>query len=584
MADFVDRVKLIFEATTTGASKGVGELKQSVSEAEGGFGKLKAGASSALGLIGANAALSAGAAAVAIGKFTMDAVNRFEDLALKANDFAQAAGLSVDEASRWMEVAGDVGVNVETLEGAINKMNLAAGKGDLAKLGIDGETTNEQLLASLTHLQNIPDASQRATEGVKIFGKSWTNLAPLVESSKDLKQALADVSSGQAISDAEVQKAKDYRDAMDKLSDTWSNFVLHVGEGAIGPITDVLQLIGELGDSLGSLAGAAGGSGGIDWGEVFGAGKIGDITGGLKQAADGSLSLVDNMKGIGKATIGLIPGLSGWADENLTVESSQDKAAQATADATLKAQEQAAQAKETEDAIRNLTNAVLASFNSQLAYEDAQGKTTTAIGKYVAAAVDAGNAAGTSTDLNDKYKQSMNDAEQAALNQAAADVKRAEDAAKAEGATLTAGQQNDILRASLLDVASTLGPDDPLRAHLMEYIGQLGQIPADKNTDVTANTSQAENALKNLHSMFDAITHAFGKPLSVSGAPSMVAPGTPAPAMAPAAMARAGASSGPVVNVTYNAPPGLNPADVVRVLNRWTSTRGSVLTTGATGL
>jgi hypothetical protein len=45
-----------------------------------------------------------------------------------------------------------------------------------------------------------------------------------------------------------------------------------------------------------------------------------------------------------------------------------------------------------------------------------------------------------------------------------------------------------------------------------------------------------------------------------------------------------GVRAGQVVNVTYHAPPGVNPADVVRVLNQWTTTRGTPVTSGATGL
>jgi hypothetical protein len=270
-----------------------------------------------------------------------------------------------------MEVAGDVGVNVGTLEGAINKMNLAAGKGDLAKLGIEGQTTSDQLLNALTHLQGIPDASTRATEGVKIFGKSWTNLAPLVESSKDLRQALKDVSEGQVIDQAEVEKAKRYRDAVDNLSDAWANFTLKVGEAAVGPITDTLELVGELADQIGSLGGKAGG--GVDWGEVFGLSKLSNVTGGLKQAGDSSLSLVDNVKGIGKATFGLIPGLGGWADSTFTVTSAQDKAAQSAQDVADAAKAQADQVAAATQAITDNTNAVLASINSQLGFEDAQG-------------------------------------------------------------------------------------------------------------------------------------------------------------------------------------------------------------------
>jgi hypothetical protein len=593
VASFTERVQVLIDVTGDKASSSLSSIKGAVADAEGGFGKLKAGAGAAFDAIGVMGPAAIAAAAGAAAKYVLDMVNGFEDLALKANDFASATGLAVDDASRWMEVAGDVGVNVGTLEGAINKMNLAAGKGDLAKLGIEGKTTSEQLLNSLTHLQGIPDASQRATEGVKIFGKSWTNLAPLVESSKDLKQALQDVSEGQVIDPAEVEKAKRYRDAVDNLSDAWANFTLKVGEAAVGPITDTLELVGELADQIGSLGGKAGG--GVDWGEVFGLSKLSDVTGGLKQAGDSSLSLVDNMKGIGKATFGLIPGLGGWADSTFTVTSASDQAAQAAQDVADAAKVQADQVAAATQAITDNTNAVLASINSQLGFEDAQSKTTKAIGNYVTAAVEAGNEAGTNTGLNLKYTDAMRGAEQAALAQAAAAVKLAQDTATASGTALTAGQSNDIMRASLLDVASTLGPNDPLRAHLYDYIAQLGDVDRDVHSTITADTSQAEKAIANLMGSIRSfvLPHntVLGASTSTSGyaAPGGVGVGATAAASTssvPGAstMVAGGVRAGQVVNVTYNAPPGVNPADVVRVLNQWTASRGTPALSGATGL
>jgi hypothetical protein len=472
-------------------------------------------------------------------------------------------------------------------------MNLAAGKGTLAKLGIEAGTTNDELLASLQHLQGIPDSTQRATEGVAIFGKSWQKLAPLVESSQDLRQALKDVSEGQAINPAEVQKAKEFRDAVDNLSDSWKNFTLKVGEFAIGPITDGVEVVGNLAEAIGKLATAGGGKGGVDWGEVLGGNKLADVTSGLKQASDGSLSLADNMKGIGKATIGLIPGLGGWADENLSVKSSSDKAAEAADAVTASAKAQAEQVAAATQAITDNTNAVLASINSQLGFEDAQSKTTKAIDNYVSSAVTAGAEAGTNTDLNLKYTDAMRGAEQAALAQASAAVKLAQDTATASGTALTAGQSNDIMRASLLDVAMTLGPNDPLRAHLYDYIAQLGDVDRSVHTEVTADTSQAEKAISNLmgsirsfvlphNTVLGATTSGYNAPAGVG----VSATASSAGGVAPASSTRVtgGVRAGQVVNVTYNAPPGVNPVDVVRVLNRWTSTRGTPVTTGATGL
>ena len=319
--------RVLIDVTGDKASSGLAtSIQGAVAERlEGGFGKLKAGAGAppfdSIGVLGP-AAIGAAAPAL-VGKFilngTVQRVRGPRPEGQRLRDGDRAARWMTSRRGGWKWPAMSC-VNVGTLEGAINKMNLAAGKGDLAKLGIEGQTTSDQLLNALTHLQGIPDASQRATEGVKIFGKSWTQLAPLVESSKDLKQALQDVSEGQVIDPAEVEKAKRYRDAVDNLSDAWANFTLKVGEAAIGPISDALELVGELADQVGSLGGKAGGKGSTG-AKSSGLSKLSDVTGGLKQAGDSSLSLVDNMKGIGKATFGLIPGLGGWADSTFTVTS-----------------------------------------------------------------------------------------------------------------------------------------------------------------------------------------------------------------------------------------------------------------------
>jgi hypothetical protein len=277
----------------------------------------------------------------------------------------------------------------------------------------------------------------------------------------------------------------------------------------------------------------------------------------------------------------------------LTVKSSSDKAAEAADAVTASAKAQAEQVAAATQAITDNTNAVLASINSQLGFEDSQSKTTKAINDYVAAAVVAGAESGTNTGLNLKYTDALRGAEQAALAQAAAAVKLAQDTATASGTTLTAGESNDIMRASLLEVAMTLGPNDPLRAHLYDYIAQLGDVDRSVHTEVTADTSQAEHAISNLmgsirsfvlphNTTLGATTSGYNAPAGVGV--SATASSSSAAAPASSTMVAGGVRAAQVVNVTYHAPPGVNPADVVRVLNRWTSTRGALATTGATGL
>src|SRR4051812_32174297 len=102
--------------------------KTAVNDANGFFGKLKVGASGVNTAIGGMlknpAGLAAGvtAAGAAALKFAGDAA----ELGVNVGKMADATGLSTEAASRWTEVAGDIGIDAGTIESAVGKMNKTA--------------------------------------------------------------------------------------------------------------------------------------------------------------------------------------------------------------------------------------------------------------------------------------------------------------------------------------------------------------------------------------------------------------------------------------------------------------------------
>ena len=114
-------------------------FKTSVAGAEGGMNKFKAGAGAALDSVKANAAAFAVAAAGSIIAFAKASVTAFQDLALSAGKFADASGLAVEDASRYIEAAGDIGVPVEALETANGRLNrtIGADPDKVRNLGVD---------------------------------------------------------------------------------------------------------------------------------------------------------------------------------------------------------------------------------------------------------------------------------------------------------------------------------------------------------------------------------------------------------------------------------------------------------------
>jgi len=103
-------------------------FKSAVGEAEGGMNKFKAGGNAVLESVKANAGAFALAAGASLVTFAAKGVAAFQDLALASDEFASATGLSVEEASRLLEVTGDLSIEAGSVETAIGKMNQNLGK------------------------------------------------------------------------------------------------------------------------------------------------------------------------------------------------------------------------------------------------------------------------------------------------------------------------------------------------------------------------------------------------------------------------------------------------------------------------
>jgi hypothetical protein len=229
-----------------------GEFKMAVQNAEGGLGKFKAGAGSILNTVGKHAGLFAVAGAAAFAKFAASGVSAFANLALESGKFADATGLSVEDASRWKEVSGDIGIGAETLQMGIGKMNKVLGTSpELFKtLGIevkktrDGSTdVNETFLNVIERLKGIKDPAEKARVATQLLGKGWQSMAELINTgSVELTQSLRSVSNQQVISAEELQKAKDYRDATNDLGDAWTKLKYSAGQDLIPLVTGIVKV------------------------------------------------------------------------------------------------------------------------------------------------------------------------------------------------------------------------------------------------------------------------------------------------------------------------------------------------------
>ena len=223
-------------------------FKTDVGAATGAMGKFKAGSNAALGAVKANAGALALAGGAAIAGFAVKAIGQFQDLALASGKFADATGLSVENASRWTEVGGDIGIGADSIQTALGKMNKTLGTTPelFKELGVDVVRTDSGLtdvngtfLAVIDRLKEIKDPAERARVAAQLLGKGWQEMAQFINlGSAELQKSLDSVSGAQVISDEELRKAKEYRDTMDDLGDLWSGFVTDAGGVFVAMVND----------------------------------------------------------------------------------------------------------------------------------------------------------------------------------------------------------------------------------------------------------------------------------------------------------------------------------------------------------
>jgi hypothetical protein len=187
----------------------------------------------------------------------------FQKLAIAAGKFSDATGLSTEQASRFIEVAGDFGVESTAVEKSISFMNKTLGNSPelFEKLGIEIRKTsggatdvNATFLSVVDRLNKIQDPAARAAAATRLLGRGWAEMAELIAMGSDeLAASLAAVSNQKVISPEEQAEAERLRAEVDRLKDSWDNFANTVGGTVIPALADLLTFISDAGESIGDL-------------------------------------------------------------------------------------------------------------------------------------------------------------------------------------------------------------------------------------------------------------------------------------------------------------------------------------------
>lgn len=217
---------------------------------------------------------AAGAAGVvtavggALATFAATGVAAFNDLALKVDNFRRVAGGSAEDASRLVSAFDDVGVEAGVAASGIFQLEKRiATSGDkleafgiAAVKGADGATDMTATLLSVSDAyRRTHDPAQRAALLTAAFGKQGKDLIPLLERSRSEIEELfrSAESTGQFLGEDDLQAARDYRETMDDLQDSFRGLQIAAGKALVPLLSDIakgisgaLQLAGSIRKAL----------------------------------------------------------------------------------------------------------------------------------------------------------------------------------------------------------------------------------------------------------------------------------------------------------------------------------------------
>ena len=251
-------------------------------------------------------------------------------------------------------------------------------------------------------------------------------------------------------------------------------------------------------------------------------------------------------------------------------------------------------------AIKETYDNTLALLNSNIGYQQAQLASQKAIQEYNKSLNDG------SLSANDRKEKDLALMSQF-LNTAAAAAKAAEDQAKLEGKTLSAGDAAKIQRDKLVELAGQVAPGSPVQYGLMLMINQLQGVIDRQNINIAVTTSGLTQAQAEIRSLLgiEGLSAVKGKGLGFRIVPEPEgarALGGPVSAGKPYLVGERGPElfipagygkimdnistmstltggttiGGGTVNVTINMPPGVNGDDVVNALRRYERRNGPI--------
>lgn len=239
---------------TEKADKGIKDLTKKGAEADTSL-------ASKFGSIASKAAVMGTAivgAASVVGGAAVSMVSKFAGTADAIDKASQRVGVSAEEYQQWAYAASMSGISAEKLEVAMKKqqtvfadatMGSKAASEAYKSLGIDiqGMTSGEAFNKSIEALSNMEDETKRNAIANDLFGKSYADIAPLLNEGSDginkLKQEAIDL--GGVISNDAVKSGAVLGDTIEKVKTSLGGIFNNLMGQLMPVVQELLDMVVE---------------------------------------------------------------------------------------------------------------------------------------------------------------------------------------------------------------------------------------------------------------------------------------------------------------------------------------------------
>ena len=236
----MDKASYVASQATKSIGSNLGSLESVAQRLTGSFANFGSSVGNALGkvgglvgpaLIGVGALAAgfavAGFAALGLAKSMVPFIQNIENMSEKT-------GISRDSLVAWEAVAKATGVSTSTFQVAMRRLEIGmsgvGSQGRIAKetlkeLGISTKDPQEALLQLADVFQKLPDGARKAAIAMAVFGRSGTDMIPVLDQGRAGIQKWTDLvhKIGPDISDNTVKAVREFKDATTELGLAWDN-------------------------------------------------------------------------------------------------------------------------------------------------------------------------------------------------------------------------------------------------------------------------------------------------------------------------------------------------------------------------